>query len=115
MKKSIAGNPSKKEKQIIEHVLGKNKDQTIRRKEILITEGVLLALPLIITLAVYANIIIKTSSDISGESMSPIGAEPLVIFMLGFIVIYCIFLGVMYKKLKKQIDELKNVNKKETR
>lgn len=107
--KAVHGNPSKKEMQIIEHVLGKNNDAVKKRKEILITEGALLALPLLVTFGMYINLILKSSSEtIAGESFSPINTEPLVIFMLGFIVIYSVFLGVMYLKLKKQIEALKD-------
>ena len=99
------GKISNKEAKIIKQVLGKEETMHHKRKEVLITEGVLLALPLLITFALYINLVLKTATSVYDvtERLSPMNAEPLMLFMLFFIIIYSIFLIFMYRKLKNEL------------
>ncbi len=75
------------------------------KKELLITEGVILALPLLITFGLYINLILKTATPVYDvtERLAPANVEPLLLFMLFFIIAYSIFLMFMYKRIKHQL------------
>ena len=84
-----------------------------KSKAVLITEGVVLALPLLITFVLYLNLVLNSSVSISDpiERFSPQQTEPLLIFMVLFIITYGIFLGFMYRKIKKEIDMQQKVKR----
>ena len=106
------GKISHKEAKIIKLVLGKEENMHDKRKEILIAEGVLLALPLLLTFALYVNLILKTATPVYDvtERLAPSNVEPLLIFMLLFIIAYSVFLVFMYRKIKHELKALKKSN-----
>jgi len=107
---------SRKDRLIIRGMLKGDKSKTHTRKEILVTEGVLLSLPLLLTFALYVNLILKSTTNpyAVSENLSPSNLEPMLMFMLFFIVSYSIFLVVMYRKIKDEINLSNNGKNKKS-
>ena len=108
---------SKKDRKVIRDNFKPEKSNKHKHKEILVTEGVLLSLPLLLTFALYANLILKSTTNpySVSENLSPTNLEPMLMFMLFFIIAYSIFLVIMYRKIKHQLTTINsdtNQNKK---
>lgn len=75
------------------------------RKHNMVFEGMALALPLAVSFIYYIFTISRAQSPVNGEMLSPGGTEALVMFLLGFIIIYAIFLVYKYRELYQKYSK----------
>lgn len=103
---------AKKEKRhkSIEDIVRVAPTDKIRRD--LIIEGVVFSLPLLISFVWYVNVILSVTSDSENLRLSPVGAEPLVVLLFAFIIIYGIFLIFEFKMLWNKLKEAKKKSSK---
>jgi len=80
---------------------------TDRVKRDVIIEGVVFSLPLAVSFLWYVNVILSTTSTSENLRLSPITAEPLVIFLFAFIIIYGLFLVYMFNVMHNKLKEHK--------
>ncbi len=90
----------------IEEIIAKTPiDEDLLRRRVWM-EGVVLALPLFLSLAFYVNIISKTTRPVASAQLSQSGGvQPLAFFVFAFMIIYSIFLVLQYKTLNKKLKE----------
>ncbi len=82
---------------------------TDRVKRDVIIEGAVFSLPFVVSFLWYVNVILSTTLTSTSKdlSLSPITAEPLVIFLFAFIIIYGLFLVYMFNVLHNKLKEHK--------
>ena len=102
-----------KSKTPIEEIIAKTPvDNNVARRNIWI-EGVVLALPLLVSFAFYLNLVLTSVGKAEkGRLLSPPETESLVIFIFAFILIYSAFLIFEYNNLKKKLDKHKKHHRK---
>ena len=72
----------------------------IKRKVMI--DGLMLALPLLFGFGWHVNPIFSGTFPIGGEQLAPSKIEPLLLFILGFILVYGLFLFYEYRLLYKK-------------
>ena len=98
---------AKKEKRhkSIEDIVMASPTDKIRRD--VITEGIVFSLPLAVSFLWYVNVILSVTSSPSNLNLSPGGAEPLVVLLFAFIIIYGMFLMYEFRMLRNRLKEHK--------
>lgn len=83
-------------------------DEDARERWKIFADGVALSLPLLAAFSWYINLIFaSTVSPAGGIRLSPGKTEPIIVFILVFIVAYGIFLMVEYNLLRKRLAKIK--------
>lgn len=69
-------------------------------------DGIALSLPLLFAFSWYVSLIFASISPVSDVQLSPGKTEPIIVFVLVFIVSYSLFLMVEYNILSKRLKKL---------
>src|SRR3989339_1608443 len=91
----------------MDEIIGSTRIDPRRIEQQVWTEGLVLGLPLLAAFGYYANIILRSAGTISGEQFAPGRAEPLVIAIFLFIVVYSIFLIFKFRQMKLMLETVK--------
>ncbi len=82
-------------------------DKGTRERWKIFADGVALSLPMLAAFSWYIHLIFATTAATdSGVSLSPGRTEPVIIFILVFVVAYGIFLMVEYNLLSKRLAKI---------
>ncbi len=93
---------------VYERYVAHMNDRHKRERWRIFIDGVALSLPLLAAFSWYVSLIFRSMSPSeSGVYLSPGKTEPIVIFILVFIVAYGIFLMFEYNLLKKRLVKVK--------
>jgi len=87
------------------HVIHMNSKQRKERFKIFL-DGVALSLPLLAAFSWYVSLIFQSISSTGEFTLSPGKSEPMIVFILVFIVAYCIFLMFEYNSLGKRLKKI---------
>lgn len=83
-------------------------DWNRRERFKILLDGVALSLPLLAAFSWYVSLISRSMSPVSsGVYLSPQKIEPIILFVLVFVVIYSIFLMFEYDLLRKRVAKVK--------
>ncbi|MBV06241.1 MAG: hypothetical protein QF824_03735 [Candidatus Woesearchaeota archaeon] len=97
----------------IEDILNKTKVDNAHMKRNVWIEGLVLALPLFVSFAFYANLVFRSTQPAKGALLSPgEDIQSLVLFVFIFIIIYGVFLIFQYTNLSKKVLKAKPSHKK---
>ena len=70
-------------------------------------DGIALSLPLLAAFSWYASLIFRSISSAEDVHLSPLKTEPIIVFILVFIVAYSVFLMFEYNLLRKRLEKVK--------
>lgn len=99
MKKSKKSDRDKLYKKYVAHMSNKHRKERFK----IFLDGVALSLPLLAAFSWYVSLIFRSISPIGDIQLSPLKTEPIIVFVLVFIVAYCIFLMFEYNLLRKRL------------